>query len=375
MPNSFLPDAFDAKQDKRNRIFNYIHTKRLTSKPEIAAALDITLPTVTQYISGLMADNLVIENGSLDSTGGRRPVALSCNEKARASVGLSLSLSHASAIVLDLYGNRLAYENLAVSFSDTPAYKSLLQTLIQNALAKASIPAKAILGVKISVPAAVDAAGETILYSHVFPTGLSCRELCADIPFACSFCNDATAAGFAELWDSPFENTAVYLSLSNTVGGAVIMDGKIYPGSSNRSGEFGHISIDRDGPRCRCGQRGCLGCYCAATVLSDNYDGDLDAFFLALQNEDAQALSLWDEYLNYLASGIQILRAAFDCDVIIGGFIGSYIEPYIEDLRLAAAARSPFREDPSFIRPCRYKRLAAGAGAALQLIADFLRTV
>lgn len=368
-------DAADAKYSKRNRIFNYIYNRELVSKPELAAALGTSLPTIAQYIAELQKDDLIVESGILDSTGGRKPVALSCNAKARVSIGLSLSSDHISGVLLDLKGRRMASDIRYVPFSRTDAYRKSLSELIENLLTEAAVSPGTVLGVKISVPAAVSTDGEYITYSHVFPIHLSCEELCRDIPFPCSFCNDATAAGFAELWDFSLENTALYLSLSNTVGGAIIMDRKIYPGSNNRSGEFGHMSIDRDGIRCRCGQKGCFGCYCAATVLSADYQGDLDLFFTALDSRDAHAVTLWQDYLDHLASGIQILRSVLDCDIIIGGFIGSYIDPYMEDLRHLVSSRSPFRENASFVHPCRHKQYASDTGAALQLIVQFLGTV
>lgn len=375
MPDASFPDITDTKYSKRNRIFNYIYNRELVSKPELSAALGTSLPTIAQYIAELQRNHLIIENGILDSTGGRKPVALSCNTKARVSVGLSLSSDHISIIILDLKGRRIASDIRYIPFSRTDAYRKSLSEIIENTLIRTSVSPGTVLGVKISVPAVVSTGGEYITYSHVFPINLSCEELCKNIPYPCSFCNDATAAGFAELWDFSLENTAVYLSLSNTVGGAIIMDRKIYPGYNNRSGEFGHMSIDRDGIRCRCGQKGCFGCYCAATVLSADYHNDLDLFFAALDKHDPHAETLWQDYLDHLASGIQILRSVMDCDIIIGGFIGSYIDPYMDNLRYIVSSRSPFKENASFLHPCRHKQYASDTGAALQLIVRFLDTV
>ncbi len=375
MPDASFSDSLDTKRNKRNLIFNYIYHKDTASKPELAAAFGISLPTIAQYIADLQADGLIMENGILDSTGGRKPVALSCNAKARGAIGLSLTPDHISAVILDLKGNRIASDIRYIPFSLTAAYRESLGKIIGDILVKASVSPDIILGVRISVPAVVSADGQSITYSHVFPEGLSCRDLCRDIPFSCSFCNDATAAGFAELWGSSSKNTAVYLSLSNTVGGAVIMDQKIYPGSNYRSGEFGHMSIDRDGIRCQCGQKGCLGCYCAATVLSSDYSNDLSLFFSALDRHDRHAETLWQDYLDHLASAVQILRSILDCDVIIGGFVGSYMDPYMEGLRQIVSSRSPFHEKASFVRSCRHKQYASNTGAALLLIMHFLETV
>lgn len=363
---------WDGKRDKRARIYREIYERRITSRPEIAASLSLSLPTVAQYVQELQAMGLVEERGILDSTGGRKPVALSCIPAARVSVGLSLTPQGISGVAADLFGQILASEKQSAAFTQDASYQARLGSMVRRLLDRIHVADSQVLGVTVAVPGIVSSDGASIVYSHVFPIGLRCEALASGIHFPCSFCNDANAAGFTELWDSPPQRTAAYLSLNNTVGGAILMNRTIYAGVNGRGGEFGHISISRDGPRCRCGQRGCLGRYCAAAVLSDEYEGSLDAFFQALKAGDDHAAFLWRDYLDYLASGISVIRTILDCDVIVGGDVGAYMEPYMDTLRAMVKARDPFGGDASFIRPCRHPHMASSTGAALHTIQEFL---
>ncbi len=81
--------------------------------------------------------------------------------------------------------------------------------------------------------------------------------------------NDANAAAWAEYVLGPRRGrgTFVCLTLGTGVGGAVIIDGRVLRGQRNYAGEIGHVTICEDGPRCNCGNRGCLEAYLGAYAL------------------------------------------------------------------------------------------------------------
>lgn len=140
----------------------------------------------------------------------------------------------------------------------------------------------------------------------------------------------------------------VYLSLSNSVGGAVIFademksndgihsdydGGAMYMGDNWRSGEFGHMVIHPEGKTCYCGKKGCVDAYCSALNLAGLENGDLRAFFEKLKAGHEEYGRIWDEYLDNLAIVVDNLRMCLDCEVVLGGYVGSYMEPYIGRFR------------------------------------------
>ncbi len=74
--------------------------------------------------------------------------------------------------------------------------------------------------------------------------------------------NDATAAAFGESFvRGPRGRNLVAITLGTGVGGGIVVDGSVVRGVSGFGGEIGHMTVDPDGPRCRCGSRGCLEAY------------------------------------------------------------------------------------------------------------------
>ncbi len=72
--------------------------------------------------------------------------------------------------------------------------------------------------------------------------------------------NDANAAGMAEqrFGAGRGYNNIFYITASTGIGSGIILDGKLYGGTNYSAGEFGHIVLARNGPKCNCGGRGCL---------------------------------------------------------------------------------------------------------------------
>lgn len=369
-----IPVPF-TKRGNRNRTYRFLYEKGVATRPEAASALGLSLPTVSQYVQELQDAGLVEECGILESTGGRKPMALRCRGDARVAIGLSLTPQGISGTVINLLGDTLLSKKEPLPFSQSPDYLHGIATLTQTLAREAGASPQTLLGVAVAVPGIVDPTGDHITFSHVFPAGFSREHLAAALPFPCRLCNDASAAGFAELWNRTQTGVTAYLSLNNTLGGAILANHAIYAGANHRAAEFGHLSISRDGPRCPCGQRGCLGCYCAATVLSEDFDQDLDAFFAALAEGNSHAKVLWQEYLSYLSTGIAAIRAILDCEVILGGDVGAQIAPYLEELRQLVQQKSPFGDDGSFLQPCRHRHMASSVGAALHLVDEFLDTI
>ncbi|MHC4223385.1 MAG: ROK family protein [Planctomycetota bacterium] len=86
----------------------------------------------------------------------------------------------------------------------------------------------------------------------------------------CVALNDANGALLGEAWQGALQGirSAVLLTLGTGVGGAVMVEGTLWIGSTGCAGEIGHTSIRPDGPRCLCGGRGCLELYASATGVA-----------------------------------------------------------------------------------------------------------
>jgi len=140
----------------------------------------------------------------------------------------------------------------------------------------------------------------------------------------------------------------IYMTVSTGIGGGIVIDGELYTGSRGFAGEIGHISIASDGPRCNCGNAGCLEVMASGTAvariarerlaageasaLRDEAGGDLskvDAPMVAegAKSGDELSRSIMDQVATNLGVGIVSLLHIFDPDVIvIGGGMSQNLE-------------------------------------------------
>lgn len=368
--------SLDIKQQNRLRIFNLLYQSSGLTKQEIAQELSLSLPTVTNNLTDLMMDGLVRESGFVGNTGGRNARVYSLITDAQTAIGLDITQHHITAVAVGLDGQVIQTIRIRHDFQPTDAYMKKLGDLVEQLIAQAQLNRGKILGVGLGVPGLISKDGQRIFYGKILDfEGMTLPELSKYISFDCALFNDANAAGFAEFWNREDIQDAFYIMLSNNVGGAVIRDGEIYPGKHICAGEIGHIKLEYNGPLCYCGQRGCLDAYCAATVLSSRYDGNLSAFFADLKENSDEAAKLWDTYLDNLAKAINTVRLLYDCPIILGGYVGAFLDPYLEDLRRRVAALDSFDTPIDDIITCRYKNQSIAAGAALDFVSKYIYTL
>ena len=366
----------EIKQKNRTSIFSLFRSGNQLSRQDIVAALDLSLPTVTNNLEELKREGLIAQTGSFGNTGGRRARAYSIVANARTAIGLDITRHHVTAVALDLQGTIITSRRHRLKFQRTDAYYRELGNIVRQIVLTAELDEKNILGVGIGVPGLLTADSQKVYYSDVLGiTGATCAEFSKYIPYPATLCHDTDAASFAEMWTNPGIKNAFYIMLSASVGGSVYINDKRYIGSNLRSGEVGHMLLVPDGKQCYCGRRGCADPYCATSALTTVTDGDLKLFFQQLKAGDREIEAVWQEYLHHLSVVVANLRMLFDCDIIIGGYVGSYMDEYIEQLRELVVERSPFDDNADFIRPCRCKTEAIAAGSALNYISVFLNSI
>jgi glucokinase len=139
--------------------------------------------------------------------------------------------------------------------------------------------------------------------------------------------NDVNAMALAELkfGAAAGAKSAVCITVGTGVGGAVIIDGKVVRGHSNTAGEIGHMTINFDGPSCKCGKKGCVEAYCSSSailtrtrkhlekdftpVFHELTGGDLEKLNIkvitsAAKQDDYVAKEVLEETAEYLAIGL-----------------------------------------------------------------------
>ena len=366
----------EVKKRNRNRVFRYICRNGTVSNPDISYNMKISLPTATQITKELIEEGLVEEKGELQSTGGRRAKALSAVVNARLAVGLDITKNHITLILPNIAGEMLKYERICYPYAAGEFYYREINEKLEGFLTESGADRSKILGVGISFPGIIDLEKQLITYSHILGV--------EEIPFAsvgrffsypCFFLNDANAGAYAEGIYNEEAERFFYLSLSNTVGGAFFCDDELMQGKNFRCGEVGHMTVGMDGEYCYCGKRGCLDAYCAAWRLSEMADGKLEQFFGLLDQGDAEAAKTWDAYTDYLAIAVNNVHMVLDCDIVLGGYVGSCMGAHLKEVWDKVVGRNTFGEKEPYVKVCNYKVAAAALGAALNVIETFVSQI
>lgn len=366
----------EVKRKNRNRIYRYVRKSGIVSNPDIAYELKLSLPTVTQNTKELIELGLIKENGELESTGGRKAKALAIEADFRLAAGVDITKNHIGLILTNLAGEILRYERIYYPFCRSEEYFSEVSQKLEKFLKKEKIAAERILGVGISIPGITDMEKREITNSHVLNIkALSFQEMEKFFAYPCIFLNDANAGANAEAFQGEKEKNFFYLSLSNTVGGAYFSNGGIVYGSEFRCGEVGHMTIVPDGLECYCGKRGCFDSYCTAKKLAEFAGGKLETFFEGLKQKRPEYIEEWERYTKYLSIAVNNIHMLLDCDIVLGGYVGSYLEDYMADIRNKVSERNTFSEEGQFVKNCNYKIGAAALGAALYVIELFVEEI
>ncbi|GAA0804171.1 ROK family transcriptional regulator [Clostridium sp. AF19-22AC] len=354
-------------------IYRMIYQYKECSRQEIANQLGISLPTVTQNLNKLRSLGYIYNAGNFQSTGGRKPTILRCVPDARCAMGIDITRNHLSIVLIDLDLNIIAGKRIRVPYEETTEYFNTISRETEEMI-RNNVPDRSrLLGAGLSMPVIIGSDQKSVTYATVINASPNIYEKLAsyiDVPIL--MFNDSNSAGLAESWRAHYTQPMVYLSLSSSVGGANMNNQNIYTGDNWRGCEFGHMTIVPHGKRCYCGRYGCLDAYCSSNVLSDFTGGDLKRFFTELEtNKGLQ--NVFNQYMDHLAIAVNNLRMCYDCNIVLGGYVGAYMAEYIDTFRKKAVDLNPFEQDGSFIRVCHYRTEASAVGAAIHYINQFIQ--
>lgn len=371
--------ANEIKIQNRQRIYRFIRENYQVSKQDVVVGLQLSLPTVTQNLEYLRDCGLIDTSKKIKNTGGRNAMAYTYVADARMAIGVYLSANHMGGVAIDLSGEVVCHLRKSIAFDlDEDRYLQKIGELVEAIKEKAGISDERLLGVGIAVPGLISSDGELVTYGLTLGfTGKTRSQIAKYIPYKNRLVHDSYAAGYIETWVDRQVKNAFYISLSNSIGGAMIIDNAIYEGDSLKGGEIGHMTvIPEGGELCYCGKHGCFDTLCRASNLDQYTNGNLEEFFRLLEAGDRGANERWDKYMDDLSLAIHNIRILFDGTVILGGYVGAYIGEYMEELNRRVDDRNPFSDKAeNYLRPCRYKVEATAAGAAIFYVDHFLENV
>jgi glucokinase len=218
-----------------------------------------------------------------------------------------------------------------------------LVEVIEGLLAEAGVERSALGGIGFGTSGPVDTATGRIDNPYTLPawSGVALRApLIAHFGVPVLIENDASVAALGEYWRGAgmgSERMAM-VTIGTGIGGALIVDGRIYQGARGFHPELGHQVIDPSGPACYCGASGCWEALTAGPAIARDWTdllrarGDLgdgsagsEDLFAAARAGDADALHLVADIGRYLGLGLQNVVAFYAPDrVVVGGGVAQH---------------------------------------------------
>ena len=320
----------------RNLILQILLQRKSCTRVELARLTGLTQASITITVKHLMEKGIIKETGSISGTRGRRRVVIELNESNYKIAAIAMNRTTFNIGLFDIGGT--CYDSQSGFLDARSGARSSLnkilkavETMIRD---RRDIYA---IGMAVAGPYLRNEHRIALLTEFQGWTDidlLQTLESTFNLPVYVE--HDANAGAMAEWLYGNLEdsnNCIVYVLTGDGVGAGIIDRGSLFLGNNGIAGQFGHISLNINGPRCACGNYGCLELYCstyalvrnAQSGLSDHPDSILsqtktitwETVFDGAENEDAFCVDLLSDLGRKLGCGIVNLINAYDPKYII----------------------------------------------------------
>jgi predicted NBD/HSP70 family sugar kinase len=266
-----------SREINRQIALNLVRANQPLSRADLARLMGVRRGAVSLLVNELLRSGLVFEGAKGESKRGRKPMHLYIETRKSCVVAVDVSASRTLIMATDLVGHPL------VEVSEFPTRRkpaALVKDLAQNIATLLGRHAEMgeCVGVGVVVSGLVDLEGRLRYSPTLGWRDVDLKEpLQAATGFPVVVENSVKACVLAQVWavrgDPPVDGPVAFVNVSDGVGVGIAIDGKLLRGAHNVAGEFGHVTLDRSGPVCACGQRGCFEAFVSKRAILARYLG------------------------------------------------------------------------------------------------------
>ena len=363
------------KIQNRALVLKIICTGTNVSRIDISRQTGLSKMSITNIVSelskvGLIVDRAEQANPAMNGSIGRKPVFLAPDTDNHIALGLYISrdyviatLSNLKCEILDEKRCILAFEESETSFDDK------IKTLIHSILNTSVATGKKMIGIGVASIGPLDIRNGVILEPPNFHTLKSIpinQLLEKEFGYAVYVDNDMNASALAEkLYGKATDvSNFAYVGVTNGIGAGIITDNVLFAGDMGFSGEIGHTTINYEGPRCACGNTGCLELYASIPEIVSQARNSIalgmDSMLAELEiiewkdivkyaeAGDKLALNLIDRLCLYISIGLVNLINMFDPQIIYlghdialaGSLVTERLQTYLTDKTISSRYKS-----------------------------------
>ena len=351
-----------SREINRRIALNLVRAHQPISRADLARAMGVHRGTASLIVRDLLKRKLIFEGATGETVRGRKPTFLYVESRRRCVVAVDLRASQTYLMIADLLGNPIAG---VVGFPIVLDPKALVATLARRirALLAEHPDLEGCEGLGVAVPGVVEHATMRVLHAPTLGwRNVDLREpLAAATGLPVHIENSGRACALAQLWtlrdELPTSGDLVFVTVSDGLGGGVVVQGEVLRGRHNIAGEFGHLTLALDGPRCSCGAAGCWEAYVSNRATLARYFGrpaepsgplpadqrnlTIQDLIVRARKNDARAAAAIQATARYLGLGLaNVINVLDPARVYIGGEITTAWDLIESTVKSALAERA-----------------------------------
>lgn len=327
----------------KSEVMEIMRKNKSVYRAELARMTGLSMPTIMKITDEFIRNGLIMDVGKGVSSGGKPPIIFELIPEARLFVGMDISGAMYKCIIMDLRGGVVFRRTRLKSELEKKAdIIDLIIDFIETTITESGIDRKKLSGIGIGVPGLVEIQEGRVITSIDY----NWRNVDVRTPLQKHFQmpvhveNSSKVMAIGEKWfgNGDDSDNFALVTVGRGIGAALIMNGEIYKGFYNMSGEVGHMVIDPNGPLCKCGKRGCLETLASGNAIAnqarqlvevkqnsimlemvsgDKAKIDYEVVFQAAGKGDYLAQRIVDNAIDSLAIGLGNLICLIDCQLIV----------------------------------------------------------
>ena len=272
--NNFQVATSETARDINSRIMlNLVRKHQPVSRADLMRYSGLQRSTVSVITEQLISERWLREGEVGNLPRGRKPTFLHLNDDRAGIFGVNIQPGTTNLVLANLAGHFLVEETLPTP-DDPDQFVAMISKRIRELMKKH--PRIAYEGIGVSLPGRVDLASQRF----VFAPNLGWRE--SDLKLrleeatglSIEMENAANACALSEFWFGSHHEAVrdlVVVTVSEGIGVGMILNGQIVRGPFGLAGEFGHVPLNENGPKCRCGNQGCWEVYASNSAALRYY--------------------------------------------------------------------------------------------------------
>lgn len=270
-------EAINQSFQKENNIAIVLRALRADAdctRVKLAKMTGLTQASITKIVTQLIEWGAVSERERVGSGAGRKATLLRLNSENYRVAAVRINRTYINVAIYDMDGRLYDTDRCDINFQEgAQCSAERMTTLMRGLLSRSKIPVRSI---GVAVPGPYNYNTGRISMMSGFP-GWNEIDIKAELENAFrlpTFVDqDANCGALAEMWYSSAGEDAniLFVCADRGIGAGLILDSSLYRGYDGFAGEIGHASINIFGPRCECGNRGCLELYGSTVALENAY--------------------------------------------------------------------------------------------------------